>query len=454
MWISHSKITQGKIILLFIIMAGVAIMFVNTFTHPPEQSYDYTNHLASIAVSDSITDWMPYRLPKDFEYNPVLYYYAHLIEIIVGRTLQPYYYFRLIHISFILLLAYLYGFSLLSHLKINPKLSSWFVLGMFLIPNIYLSQVMVRGDHLLLLLVNLFFYLWWRYDLPRHLAHSKLFISIWVIMLIAAANTRHFALPAFTIFFIWGIVILLNNKQSSRSSINYFKIITLGVIIVVLSSLHYANRLTRVESVGQSFVTGGNSNNQSDFSRGQMFTNIQFNKLWRTPSRGADFREGHALWPRLYGDMWADHWLYFSGSFDKGIARPDEKERLKQIVLIAAIPLTILYFGLPLIHSANAISALLHRSRLTWWQTSALLFVGAVLMLIILNWADPRLPNNDNAKFGYLLAYMWLPFFSILAWIQQHPRFLRYLYPYTVFLFLLCLPLYFYPTLLQLQIIN
>lgn len=440
----------SNIVILLIIALSGLIMLANTFTHSPSNSYDYILHYEDIRKNQELDDFLPKQMHPRLSYNPPLYYYLfgkinHLIELVISRELDPYYLFRIVHLSIIITIAVLYAFSLVPYLTKNRGLIRWFSFALFIFPNLYLSQVMVRADHLLLLFVHLLFYFWFRFDFHTKLATSRWRIAVWSICLVGMANSRNFALPAFLLFFIWGLVLILSNSVRNKSILSRAKIAAILIAIIVLSSCHYAYRyFTTGQIIGQSLTNLYNIHyyeRQKGFDHSLLFLNFQFDRLFENPNRYAKFKTGNSFFPRLYGDMWADHWLYFSAKEVK----KESKKSLKLIILMYASLFTILYFTIPILQFIEAGFSLIKRKALNWNQTAALLFIGAFILFILVLYNYSEVGKNSIVKFCYLLGYYWFPFFCLLGFLKEHPKFAKIFQIYTISLFLLCIPLFIYP---------
>lgn len=440
-----------SLLLAAIIGCAALIMSINSITHPPAAAYDYGNHLASIQANTSWQSFIPHWLPNEFSYNPILYYYLfgklfRLTEILAGYTYEPYFFFRFLHLLFIVVVGSLYSFSLLPWLRISSPLRLWFCLALFTLPNLYLSQVMVRADHLLLLEIHVLFYLWFRFDFPGKLPSSRWRLLAWSLLLCAMANTRHFSAAAFILFLGWGVYVVIRHTyhQPEKYSRIFFGLLFTGIILV--SGTQYLLRAVTTPA-DQWLYTGGNDASfelEKKRSRLPFFLNMQFDTLLAYPNRHAPFAGSVAFLPRLYGDMWADHWLYFSSPLLPGGPRRDDKVATKRLVLMIAAPFTALYVGFPMLRSIQAVKMMRRKRRLTYDQTAGLLFVGGLLLLAAFAYIDPRLPHNDSVKFTYIIAYAWFPFLCILPWLQKKPILATLFLAYTAFLYVVSLPLFLY----------
>jgi len=442
------KTKLPDILVSLIIPLSGLVMLVNTFTHPPTNSYDYIVHEESIRNNQDLDSLLPTQLHPRLSYNPPLYYLLfgkinHLIELVISRPLDPYYLFRIAHILFIMVIAILYAYSLIPHLTKKKGLRSWFILGLFILPNLYLTQVMVRADHLLLLFVHLLFYFWFRFDFPKELAFSTWRICAWSICLIGMANSRNLALPAFLLFFTWGLLIVLPHVLAKKPFQNRVKILLILCATLILSSSHYAYTYYTTGNLFRLPVTPYNIHyyeKQKDFDRSLLFLNFQFDRLYENPNRFAKFKTGNSFLPRLYGDMWADHWLYFSGKE----LRQESKKTTKRIVLIYASLFTVFYFTIPVFQSLAGCFSLIKRKALNWKNTAALLFLGGIILFVLFVYDYSEVGKNSSVKFCYLLGYYWFPLFSLLGFLEKHPRITRIFYIYTITLYLMCIPLYIY----------
>jgi hypothetical protein len=137
--------------------------------------------------------------------------------------------------------------------------------------------------------------------------------------------------------------------------------------------------------------------------------------------------------------MWSDHWLYFSGP--RGI---ESKAQFKRMVLVAAIPFTLFYFG-------SCVVALPR----SWWRwrhglpfdapsAAALVFLCALVLLFVFIYREPEVGKNSSVKFCYLLGYVWLPLFPMLDRARDYPKAIPVLLSYTALLAVICLPLFLY----------
>ncbi len=168
--------------LLFIFSA---ILFWNLFTHHTQHTYDYNAHLDNILQQKNST-W-PTVLTNRMEHTaPYYYFFIAKMHTLVHPVIKAFYkkpymhfiyglidplkFFRLFHFIFIGITAYLYIFKFFPKiigskiqknnysLKNNPyKLQIWFTLALFLFPNLYLTQTMVRADHLTFFSFTCFF---------------------------------------------------------------------------------------------------------------------------------------------------------------------------------------------------------------------------------------------------------------------------------------------------------
>jgi hypothetical protein len=441
-------------LVIAVIVAAVTIMVHNTIAHPPTSAYDYGAHRASIERNESLRDPWPKTPAAQLEYNPALYYALfakanRLLEVLTGRSLEPYYVFRVGHLVMIALVALLLARGLVPRMTGDPRLRLWFALGLFVIPNLYLAQVMVRADHLLLLFLIMLFYLWFRFDFPNQLPQSNWRLAAWVTCLVGMANARSFALPAFTLFFFWGLWAIYDSYGpiGRWSGANWWRVLVAVSLVIALGGQHYLIRAARtgvVVSLDTDLPYYAKYEElQRGFDRVPMFTNVEFDVLLATPNRRAQFSGGNnALWPRLYGDMWADHWLYFSGP--KKLI--ESKAQFKRVALVAAIPFTLFYFG--------ACIAALPRAWSRWRRglpfdapsAAALLFLCAFALLLVFVYREPEVGKNSTVKFCYLLGYAWLPLLPMLDRASEYPRTVPVLLGYTALLAAICLPLYAFIT--------
>lgn len=437
---------------LVFVLAG-SIFISNTFLHSSMLVYDKWLHKEGIQIHQNWSDWAPRVLPHQFESTSPLYYYLAgkltypFTQFFALNELMPFSVMRFFHLFFILFLGYLYCYRLLPKLTQSSITRNCFVLSLFIFPNLYLAQVMVRADHLLFLMTHLMFYLWFYYEFPKNLAQSPWRQWVWALGLIGLANSRPFALAAFLVFGAWGAWILLkglNWKNGKKVGFTLF----LALFIFSFSGLHTIKRYLRTGLVFHQKIEGPYFERfyelQKNFDRKDLFLNFEFKKLIKTPNRLAPFEKKNAFFPRLYGDMWADHWLRFS-SQERGV---EDKKIVKRRVLQIAWPFTLFYFLAPF---GVLLFPFFERKRkkrktpfLTPDRTAGLIWSIGLLLFITFVYREPEVNKNSTVKFVYLLGYYWLPFFCMIPWLDRFPKFAKGFFAYTVVLFLFCVPLMFY----------
>jgi hypothetical protein len=437
---------RDDLLVIAVIAAAIAIMVHNMVVHPPTSAYDYGAQRASIDRNASLQDPLLRTPSRQLEYNPALYYAlfakpTRLLELLTDRSLEPYYVFRAGHLVMIALAAVLLVGGLLPELTGDPRLRLWFALGLFVIPNLYLAQVMVRPDHLLMFSVSILFYLWFRFDFPNRLPHSNWRLAAWAGCLVVMANARNFALPVYALFFFWGLrVIYETHGPIGRwSGATRWRVLVAVGLVIALGGQHYLIRYARTGLVLGLPPDATYDELKHGFDRSPMFTNMEFGVLLATPNRNASFAGGNnALWPRLYGDMWADHWLYFSGPA-QGM---ESKAEFKRVALVAAIPFTLFYIGACIAALPRAWSRWRRRLPFDAPSAAALVFLCGLAFLLLFIYREPEPGENTTVKFCYLLGYAWLPLFPMLDRASNYPKVIPVLLGYTALLAAICLPLY------------
>lgn len=437
-----------------LLLFSAGLMVRNAWVHQPEWAYDFAVHIGSARNNESLTDWRPRPLVDQLEYNPPLYYMTasklnHLFERVsrsAGRAFKanPYFAYRAMHIGIFLCVTGFYTLLLAPRLFARRETRGAFALGLVLIPNTYLASVMMRADHLLLLFVQLLAGFWFFFDFPSHLATSRWRQAVWACALIGMANSRNFALPAFALFLGWG-AFLWGRHARGRGRSERLACSVAILVVLALSGQHYVHRwattgLTVAQRTDLAYYRDYLLK-QEGFDRRAMFLNLEFSRLLvGPPNRFAVFSGDNAFLPRLWGDMWADHWLYFSG-------RPlqELKAAFKRVVLVTGIPFTLLFFGAPVLLIGESLGAAWKRRRFTapgLPEAGALLFLAALGLLGVFVWNEPEVGKNSTVKFCYLMGYSNLALLPMMRWVDRTEARARAWLAYSVILWLSGLPLY------------
>lgn len=320
------------ILTLFVIALSGLIMFMNTYRHPTENIYDFGSHNRSFLLNEH------YAYPVttySLSYNSPIYYYIvgklnFLVEKLTFMEIDPNYIARLLQMLFYLTTAFLFAFKLLPKFNYSDFDIFLFTLMLFVIPNIFLAQVMSRPDHLLFISINLLFFFWFYYDYPRKLVTSKGHLVIWSLCLIISANSRHFAIIFYLIFFGFGVFYLIRDGFLANSFTRSRKIFVIVWIFltIALSGSFYIARYFMYGKI-LSMPDKSYSNNYKTLTRYfgldrrlEMFFNMEFNKLFEEPNRlanyGEQIRKGHVsimydLYskcpPKIDKDMFEDKML-------------------------------------------------------------------------------------------------------------------------------------------------
>ncbi len=422
----------------------------NSLNHPYEAVYDSLMHEQSIEQFLSLSDWKARDLKGFFEGYPITYHYligklTALTQTFFSENLHPFFISRLLFGGALLIFAGLYFFLLFPKLGVSKK-ESYFSLALmfFLLPGQHLAQVMFRNDILLFMAMHLMFFCWFYFEFPARLAGSRKYVCIWALLLVLMANSTPMAFFAVGLFFLWGIFLLLKDSlRKGRGLVSALPVLFFAFFLALACSSHYLLRYINTGEVLQSDrheYMQAYHEKQKGFDRGPMFLNFEFDKLFHTPNRRASFSyDNNAFLPRFYGDIWADHWLYFSGQ--KG---EDKKTQYKRFILLAALPFTLLYFAAAFFFAFRGVASLCRRQSLQFAEVAAVLFLSAFSLLLLFVYLEPEVGKNSTIKFIYLVAFQWFPFFCI-CWLVEKSNFLARVLPgYLLCLFLVCLPLYFF----------
>ncbi len=499
--------------LLLVVVTG--IMVFNVYSHPVKWGYDYKIHMDAFRLNAE-SGFMSSDMPAGLEYNPPLYYY------LIGKSYkiwssffitEPQVFVKLFHYIFFILIYSCFVFLVLPVI-VTDRLKQVTAALMFIsVPNIYLSMVMPRADHLFFFTANLLFALWvLRGGSSGFKSISDIFI--FGLLLAAMANTRHIAGGAWGIMFLLFLYGVIRNFRRSEKTPGIPSLIWV-LLVFIMSGLFYFNNFIP-EILGKKVVYAP-ENQWIDVYHAKyrklgermgiegrlgMFSNFRFDKLFESPNRKAVFSDieavdefdmeffrreiffkikkredrklllncykkdytknkyvlrsniprktmleyksvlygvlnlGNSFWPRLYGDMWGDHWLYFSGR--KG---EDVKTGLKKLVFILALPFTLLYFGLPVYYSMKGIRSVFKKRLPEYAELAGSIFVLGLLMLIAFVWMDPETGKNSTVKFTYILGYSLFPFYCIINWLNMPGRRIKLFSVYMLVLFMVALPL-------------
>ncbi len=421
------------------ILGSAALILVwNTISHPSAYVYDGEAHNAGIRWNMMLRHWDPVLLPGNLlDHTPVLYYYLlgkvfRPLEIIyslfAGHNLPEMatlYFARIMHIVSYLTIAWLYFKRLFPKISSDSFLQHLALLAFFSIPGVYLSQVMVRSEQLLFLLFNLFLLIWFTTNLRKQLSTSNKALIVWALGIIALANTRNMGLAAILVFFPWGLYELLKAPQKNGKAWARIGITTL--LVVALSSAFYVNRsLSRgkIFSLGDATSKPGFSyeptlNDPFLDKKIRMFTNMDFHKVLIMPNRNT-FAGDNAFFPRLWNDMWADHWLYYSGK-----KLEDDKITGKRILLALSIPFSLFFFFLPIFYAWKFFSSLRRRVEPTAVETAGLITCITLALLCFAAWTVPEIGKNSVAKFTYIFQITWFPILCMMDWFNARRKWIK-----------------------------
>lgn len=404
---SQSVAAHGAIAIVLVIAFGM--MAFNAVQHPVKMLYDLGLHSECLAVFNNHSLSIQ-PLPNVLSYNSPIYYYVigKLAAWIGG---EPILVGRALHFVFVLVVALLITYSLLPRLfdERAPAVQLFFALAAFAVPGFFLTQVMLRTDHILQFALYLLLFCWYRYDWRERLACSFSAQITWAVLLILLANTRQIAFPVFCVFFLWGLWILVKTQWRLPEGVQPRRWAVGGLILVVvaLSGLHYAHRYWTTGKIGMKKLAKYQQRmKEPEFSRLKMLTNVQFDVMWQTPNRTAEYDGGQmdvALWPRLYNDMWGDFWLYYSGP-ERSV---DDKVAWKRIMFIAGIPYTLLLIGSVLYCGALGAWKAVRLRGLEWYEAAGLLCVLGVGIYLLAVFLYPRPGKVTLAKFAYAEAFFW-----------------------------------------------
>lgn len=138
--------------------------------------------------------------------------------------------------------------------------------------------------------------------------------------------------------------------------------------------------------------------------------------------------------------MWADHWLYFSGPQGS-----DEKENLKKIVLILAIPFSLLYFLSPIYYFVQSFIFVIRKKELSHYHLAGILHTLSFALYIIFSvFGLSLVGKNSIVKFTYTLGFIYFPLFCCMNLLKKKPKYLLLILIYMIILFIAGIGLYLY----------
>jgi len=439
---SNSKTLNYLYYSLFFIVGGIVLF--NTVSHSPFLVYDHRYHTDAILSQSQITSILPQFLSGNLSYNPYFPYYLlgkihALLTLFHTFEFHPYYWIRVVQSLGYIYLFYLFIERIFANKSTHFKIAA--ALLIFCIPNFYLSNVMVRSDHILNFLMMSLIYLWFFKGMKIKISYSNKWRIIWLTYIVLLANTRHIAVIVCGVFFIWGFYRLIKHSDlGHKQLLGYFFLITL------LSTHFYGIRKL---SSGYLFSMGTLNDyhkhyekKRVGFSRKYFFTNMQFDKIYEKPNRSANHYLNNpdgtqdSFFPKLYSDMWGDYWLYFSGAEAK-----DNKIQFKRIAMFLGLPITIFLILGNLFQFVKYLISLNKREP-TLFETCSILGIFGFILFILINYIHPEVGKNGFVKFTYYFPY-FLP--SVIAsYGLLKNKVFKYYFIYLVVCFFCCMPLYIY----------
>jgi hypothetical protein len=435
----------------WVVLAVAALVMIwNARALPLRQAYDAEMHIGSFKANSG-PSLLPQPCAGIMVYNPSLYYYlvAKLskgLATLLPVDINTLYLARGLGVAMVLGLGWAAFTFLLPRagLPTGRTARLWFALALFLLPNQYLLVAMPRADHLLFLSFQLLVLLWFAGDCANRLPHSRWRQAAWALLLIVMGHARLTCLAGWAPFFAWGAWVLWRQAGQAPAAMRGWHRLRCVLLLGLVTALSFSFYLIRFARTGE-VAPGGHGNTYAQYKaleqtldRRAMFLNLDFHTMLSQPNRLARYANGNnAVVPRLVNDMWADHWLYFSSTERMG----DRKVRWKRVVLIAAAPFTLLYFASVVFAAVAGLGQLARGRPPTLAHLSGWIYGAALVLLLLFVNSMPEPGKNVAAKFSYLFAFNWLPFFCMAEVIKRIPGGWAWLTGYTVLLFLLCLPL-------------
>lgn len=431
-----SHYDKNRWVISTLLIFPIIIMCYNALTLPTLFMYDAQAHISAIRYfnSTSIIEWL---FPKDNS-NVIINMYSPIYYAIGGLLLKCFNlsdYWLVLYLRFIGILFFLFFSFTLLHLifcftEKNIFKDSALILSMCCFPGLYVFVAQVRPEILFMPLLACYLLLF--------KAQLNFFIIIaTAIVLCLISLTKHSGVSLLPIM----VAALAIKMRHANLSIKFIVIFSSILIACCLAFYIVKSVQTNGYMFPKTDYVVKYMEKQKELNRFTMFSNMEFGKLFHTPNRNAQFSDmNNSIFPRLYGDMWGDHWLYFSGNDIK----QDNKVFFKRIAFIAGSFFTMLWFCASILGAFQCIICLAKRNIPTFFDiTAALSFVTLVFLVFTAVFIYSEPGKNSIIKFSYIMPMALL---SIPKMQECITKFIpvKYYAAYLLLVIMLCLPLYIY----------
>jgi len=411
-----------------ILLIPLTIIVYNACVIPIDNIYDVWGHLEYMKFFAAGGDgWIQLYDATASMYSPIYYYFGAVLIYLFKMTDNQ----VVTCIQFFNIISYMVFLYCVIHIyfKLYEKDIYYdfiFIITLTVIPNLYLFNAMIRPEAPFYVLIPIFIIFYNKtYSLFNTL---MMFIIVLLISLV-----KHSGLCLLPVFLILMFLKMHNAK------INLKKTVVLTLLLTICASSFYISRAVKFGHLmppsAPSLLLYKNSDAALD--RVALFSNMEFLALWETPNRRASFANGNnSVFPRLYGDMWGDHWLYFSG--DKLV---ETKTTFKRIAFIIGIPFTLLLIGSIFFGSWTFIISAARRQIPSIPELGAVLSGAVFLFLMLAIYIHPESGKNGMVKFTYIMPTVLFAGFAMQEIIRRFVH--KKIYAlYFCLLFATCLPLY------------
>ncbi len=346
------RVIHGLVVALFAIK--VLVLCWNAWAIHPYASYDLKHHQERVLDGGVV--------PRQRAYNGPLYYLPVLPQIWAGEK-DPYPLMRQLQFVNVAYIAAFYAtwiFFLFPRVLVHFSNSAVASITLLSFPGFQRLAACVHPDNVLVLLSSLCFATWLWLHRSRVVTLSRSFVAGAVIGL--TGLTRPFAVVPIGIFTLLLALLQFGSRVSRRGVV---RAAAVCAFTAALAGSWWVVRTTALDKPMNVYVSGHDrwQAKRSGFDYSSYYRSFYLVELLRSPNRninrawhGKDTENpfANSFWTTLYSDTWGDHWLHFSeshttmykhGPSGRGhnwTRMAEEKPRAKAVLLVAALPLSVL----------------------------------------------------------------------------------------------------------------